>query len=74
QLQNSPSPQLTIFEGSNHKTVANCSIPVTKSSGSNDSAAATKAIDNNCYLLGLCWYLFLPVVKENVLEYSSADF
>ncbi|MCW3089247.1 MAG: hypothetical protein JWP81_316 [Ferruginibacter sp.] len=74
ELQNSPAPRLVIFESDTHRQVANCSIPATKASIANILPSVTQSIDNNCYLLGLCWYLFLPVVKENVLEYSSAAF
>ena len=74
QLQNNPLPELVIFENNFRKPVANCNIPISTMSIQNSfSANSNQVIDNNCYLLGLCWYLFLPQAKEK-LEYAAAGF
>ncbi|MEP7141252.1 MAG: hypothetical protein ABI707_00215 [Ferruginibacter sp.] len=74
QLHSDPLPELTIYENDLHKKVANCSLPTSKTATQNILSVSSQAIDNNCYLLGLCWYLFLPFAKENILQYASADF
>lgn len=71
QLQNTSS-ELLIYENNARQPVANCSIPIDKSAIKNFISASSQAIDHNCYLLGLCWYLFLPFVKENILKFASA--
>ena len=74
QLQTNSTSELVIYENNTQKPVANCSIPANKTTIQNIFSAGTQAIENNCYLLGLCWYLFLPFVKENLLEYAPTGF
>jgi hypothetical protein len=69
QLQNNPSPRLVIFENNLHHQLASCSI---QPNSNNTFSSNTDTIDNNCYLLGLCWYLFLPLEKENTPKYIPA--
>ncbi|MEO6730438.1 MAG: hypothetical protein ABIN01_04420 [Ferruginibacter sp.] len=70
-LQNSPSPELIIYENDLQNPVATCSIPP-NNSNQKFFSISSEAIDNNCYLLGLSWYLSLPVIKENIQGYASA--
>lgn len=72
-LQNSPSPELIIFENDLQNPVATCTIPSDSSSAQDFFSISSEAIDNNCYLLGLSWYLSLPVIIENIQEYASAN-
>jgi hypothetical protein len=75
QLQSSSSSELVIYENNAQQPVANCSIPpVHKNALQNIVSAGTQAVENSCYLLGLCWYLFLPFVKENVFKYATPAF
>ncbi|MEP7107772.1 MAG: hypothetical protein ABI760_07315 [Ferruginibacter sp.] len=71
QLQNNPTPELIIFSNDLQKPVASCSLPVNKTPALSIFPAKLQTIDNNCYLLGLCWYLFLPLVKESTGDYAS---
>lgn len=70
-LENNPMSELAIFEGDRQNAVANCSIP-NINPNQNSVYSNAGVIDNNCYLLGLCWYLFLPQSKENVVNYANA--
>ncbi|MEO5888620.1 MAG: hypothetical protein ABIQ31_00145 [Ferruginibacter sp.] len=72
QLHKDTASELVIYENGLQKPVASCSIPTNKSIIQNIFSEGTQAIDNNCYLLGLCWYLVLPLVKENILKLASA--
>jgi hypothetical protein len=68
-LQNNPLSELVIYSNDHHGVVANCNI---QSNINNTLSSRSTTTDNNCYLLGLCWYLFLPVEKENIPQYNSA--
>ncbi|MEJ7586055.1 MAG: hypothetical protein WKI04_00700 [Ferruginibacter sp.] len=74
QLQQTTSAELVIYETDPQKPVASCGIPSNKNILQNLFSTSTQAIDNNCYLLGLCWYLFLPMVKDNILKFASSNF
>jgi hypothetical protein len=74
QLHSNPVPEMIIYENNLQKKVASCSLPTNKTNTQNILSGNRQAIDNNCYLLGLCWYLFLPSVKENIFTYASAGF
>jgi hypothetical protein len=67
-LESNPQQELVIYEGNLQNALANCSIP----SKINLQQQNAGTIDNNCYLLGLCWYLFLPQAIENVVKYATA--
>jgi len=69
QLLNNPSPELVIYETDIHHLLASCSIQSAIKNSFSDNSAT---IDNNCYLLGLCWYLLLPLEKGNMVKYASA--
>lgn len=73
QLQNDPSPELIIYNTDINKPITSCRIPLNKSNNKH-FASNTQTIDHNCYLLGLCWYLFLPLEKENTFKFASAGF
>jgi len=74
RLHASPSPEIAIYERDAKTLIAKCSLPPHKNLIQNASSGNSQAIDNSCYLVGFCWYLFLPVVKENEQKYASADF
>ncbi|MEO6550813.1 MAG: hypothetical protein ABIN94_22615 [Ferruginibacter sp.] len=74
RLKNGTSPQLSVFEKNVYEPIATCGIPENKNSGTKPTSAITEFADNCCYLLGLCWYISLPSVKENEPEHSSVAF
>ncbi len=70
-LQNDQATELVIFKGNMNNKVAKCSIPTEQNSSQRSISTHAQAVNNNCYLLGLCWYLFLPHSIENVLKFAS---
>ncbi len=74
KIQNSSAPELIIFENNPNQPIASCGLPVNSSTAQNTFSANTQVIDNNCFLLGLCWYLFLPLVQRNNIQVASAAF
>jgi hypothetical protein len=73
QIQGNSVPELAIYESSVVKKVATCSIPGSQGNFQNNFSASIRA-NINCFLLGLCWYLFLPLSKQNVLQYAAVGF
>ena len=59
-LQDSPVPRLVIYESDPARPMVSCSI--TKG---NDAALI------NCFITGICWYIFLQVAKEMPVEYAA---
>jgi hypothetical protein len=70
-IHNDPLAELTVYEGTSHQSLVHCGLH-TESNGSVTSfSSPTAGINSNCLLLGLCWYLFLPVTKENRVEHAA---
>lgn len=71
KLVNQPSAKLMIYTDNSAEPLASCEL----SNKGNDTSI--HFIDNTppdsrgYLLLGLCWYLFLPVARENVAEYAA---
>ncbi len=72
QIQTTSVTELIIFENDPAQPIASCGLPEGTTAIQSQLSANTQVIDNNCFLLGLCWYLFLPLVNSNSLEYASA--
>ena len=72
QLQDENVPELVIFEGDLNNKLVNCSIPTQQSTSQINTSKNAQAVNNNCYVLGLCYYLFLPQAIENVVKFASA--
>ena len=67
EISKNPSEELTIYDSNSQTTLATCGLAL------HDNRSLSKHfdyIDNNSLLLAHCWYLFLPVVKENLMEYA----
>lgn len=60
EITNNPLPKLSIFDNDSNRSLVTCGL-----------TAAADYTDHNSLLLALCWYLFLPVAKENVIEYAA---
>jgi hypothetical protein len=71
QLQNTAPQELVIFDTHHHAQLASCSI---QSTINNSLSNHQQAINNNCYLLGLCWYLFLPVENNISSKYEAVGY
>ncbi len=74
QIQNSSASELIIFENDPNQPIASCGLPANNNSTQNPFSANTQIIDNNCFLLGLCWYLFLPLVQETNIQFAATAF
>ena len=60
----SVTSELLIFENNLQNLLTTCSLPIINN----------QTIECNCYLLGICWYLQLPLVKADTLEYAVAAY
>ena len=58
-LQDSPVPKLIVYESDPNHPIVSCSI-----------ATGNETALMNCFILGVCWYIFLQVAKENPVEYA----
>lgn len=71
KIQNNPVAELTIYDGNTNKVLARCGL----ATGINGTSLSLSQQNNNAgsnyLLLGLCWFLFLPVAKENIVEYAA---
>ena len=71
QFQQNLLPELFIHEGDNKK-ISRCGLKTINENTGARFPANNKGGFKNCLLLGLCWYLFLPLAKENVPVYAVA--
>lgn len=67
-IKNNPLAEFTIYESISQQPLVSCGLDI--DTGIPLSAYNTD-INNKCLLLGLCWYLFLPAAKENLVEYAA---
>lgn len=56
--------ELLIFENNRQNLLTTCNLPII-----NDVIT-----ESNCYLLGICWFLQLPLVKADTLKYDVATY
>ncbi|UEG50823.1 hypothetical protein LK994_04955 [Ferruginibacter lapsinanis] len=70
-LNNNPLAELIIYDKDMSEPLVSCGLETSNSITKIALSNNTDSSDNSCLLLGLCWYLFLPVVKENVAEYAA---
>ena len=70
-LVNNLANELVIYDKDHHAQLASCS---TQSNSGNPLPNSSQTIVNNCYLLGICWYLFLPSETENKQKFASTSY
>jgi hypothetical protein len=68
-LQNNPQIELLIYDSNLQSPLASCKP--NPDNGNTQIALVNTGINNSCLLLGLCWYLSLPVAKERAIEYAA---
>ncbi len=68
-FKNNPLVELTIYNSITQQPLVSCGLKVNNSG--NGLTIVTTPIEANCFLLSLCWYLFLPIAKENLAEYAA---
>jgi len=71
KINNSPLAELTIYDGATNKALVSCGLATGINGTSLSLAQQTNNADSNYLLLGLCWFLFLPVAKEALVEYAA---
>ncbi len=70
-IKHNPQVELTVYNGTSHQHLLSCGFSSNAFSAGILHSSQTSAIDYNCLLLSLCWYLFLPVAKEALVEYAA---
>jgi len=72
KIDNNPPATLTIYDSSKQQALAGCGL-ATNISGTSLSLAAQHTHAGTHYLLlSLCWFLFLPIAKENIVHYAAS--
>jgi len=71
-IHNNPLAELIIYKESKDRPLIICGLQVNKGNPplqiTNNRTLPANA--HSSLLLALCWYMFLPVVKENMVEYA----
>jgi hypothetical protein len=72
EITNNHLAEIAIYDSDSREPLITCSLVINDNKSSGISFAPHMSqIDNNSLLLALCWYLFLPVAKENVVEFAA---
>lgn len=71
KILNNPLAELTIYDGNTNKPLISCGLATGINGTSLSLSQQINNADSNYLLLGLCWFLFLPVAKENIVEYAA---
>lgn len=67
--RNNPLAELMIRD-SNRETVVTCALKTTEGKSKIHLEDNKEDVANAALLMAVCWYLFLPVAKENVAAYA----
>ena len=71
--KNNPLAEMVLYKESKEKPFVTCSLTVNE--GTTDvlfsKDKGLSATSHPGLLMALCWYMFLPVAKENVVEFAS---
>jgi hypothetical protein len=71
--QNNPLAELVLYKDSKQNPFVTCGL-TTKDGNSKVQFTKDQQLSETSHpglLMALCWYMFLPVTKENVVEYAS---
>lgn len=71
KINNNHLPELTIYDGTTNKALVSCGLATGINGTSLSLSQPANKADSNYLLLGLCWFLFLPVAKETLVEYAA---
>jgi hypothetical protein len=72
-IQNNPLAELVLYKESKDKPFVTCGLS-TKEGDPAIMFSKDKTLSDTTHpglLMALCWYMFLPVAKENVVEFAS---
>ena len=64
------SEALTIYDSNTQRPLVTCALSADNGAGILPFGKQPNSIDIISLILAHCWYLFLPVIKENILEYA----
>lgn len=71
KIDNNPLAELTIYDGTTRQALASCGLATGINGTSLSVPQQINNADSHYLLLGLCWFLFLPVAKENMVENAA---
>ena len=72
-IQNNPLAELVLYKETKDKPFVSCGLS-TKKGNADVKFTKDKILSDTAHpglLMALCWYMFLPVAKENVVEFAS---
>jgi hypothetical protein len=74
-IQNNPLAQLVLYKETKDKPVVSCGISTTENNTSIhfEKESSLASAPHPGLLMALCWYMFLPVAKENVVEFAAVS-
>lgn len=72
KIDNNPLATLTIYDSSQQQVLASCGLATNISGTSLSLAAQPTNAGTHYLLLSLCWFLFLPIAKENIVQYAAS--
>ncbi len=70
-VRNNPMAELIIYKESKKKPLLVCGLFANDGNTSVNFQKTTEADTYSCLLMALCWFMFMPVAKENVVEYAA---
>ena len=73
-IQNNPLAELVLYKESKENPFVVCGLNVTEGNAAvhfSKDSDNLKATSHPGLLMALCWYMFLPVTKENVVAYPD---
>jgi hypothetical protein len=69
--QNNPMAEVVMYKKNKHRPIISCGL-VANNGNTEISFQKNKDPEKySCILMALCWFLFMPVAKENVVEYAA---
>lgn len=71
KINNNPLAELTIYDAASNKPLVSCGLTTGINGTSLSLSQQTNNANSNYLLLSLCWFLFLPIAKENIVEYAA---
>ncbi len=72
-IENNPLAELVLYKETKERPFVSCGLS-TKNGNAAVKFSKDKILSETAHpglLMALCWYMFLPVAKENVAEFAS---
>jgi hypothetical protein len=70
-VHNNPMAELIIYKESKKQPLVVCGLSASDGNTSIHFSKDKEADKYSCLLMALCWFMFMPVAKENVVEYAA---